>query len=149
MLAKARITLHPIHPMLVPFPIGLYGFSFLCDLCWYLSAGDGWRVLALYTMAAGTVGALCAAVPGLIDLLAIRRRPLRKLGLWHMSVNLTVVALYLANLWLRINGSTSAWQVLLAGAAVMLLMVSGWLGGELVYVHGVAVLEQSGPADVV
>ena len=57
----------------------------------------------------------------------------------HMSINLTVVALYVVNVWMRNRGVESNAPLWLSVIAIALLLVSGWLGGKMVYVHGVAV----------
>ena len=102
MRTPASIAGHPIHPMLVPIPIGLWIFSLTCDLVHAGGSGDpAWATVALYTMGGGIVGALLAALPGLIDLLSLPPGP-RKAAIAHMTINLTVVALYAVNLWLRL-----------------------------------------------
>jgi uncharacterized membrane protein len=142
MRTPARIARHPIHPMLVPLPIGLWIFAFLCDLAYVLGVGASlWFTLGFYTMIAGLLGALLAAIPGFIDMLSLRG-PLKKLALTHMALNLTVVALFGINIALRINGSEVAGLPLaLSVVGITLLAVSGWIGGHMVYVHRVAVEE--------
>jgi uncharacterized membrane protein len=140
MRTPASIAGHPIHPMLVPIPIGLWIFSLVCDLIQAAgSSNPAWSTVALYAMGGGVVGALLAAVPGLIDLLSLPPGP-RKTALAHMAINLTVVVLYIINFWMRLNspdkGGTVVW---LSVIAIGLLVVSGWLGGKMVYVYGIAV----------
>jgi uncharacterized membrane protein len=132
---------HPLHPMLIVFPIGLWGFSLVADLVYFWGWGSfTWSVVAYYTMAGGVVGALLAAVPGLVDLLSIRDPKTRRIGLAHMTINLVVVGLYVVNLFIRGRQSySSAAAIALSAAGIALLSVSGWLGGEMVYVYGVAV----------
>jgi len=70
MRTPASIFKHPIHPMLIVFPIGLWIFSLACDLIRLAGAsGDAWSTAAFFSMIGGLIGALCAAVPGFIDLL--------------------------------------------------------------------------------
>ena len=140
MRTPANIAKHPIHPMLVPIPIGLWLFSFVCDVVYMLGwGGDAWRTVAFYNMAAGVIGALVAAIPGLIDLLSLPAGP-RKTALVHMTINLTIVGLYVVNIFMRVaNPEQLRTPFLLSLIAVALLTVSGWLGGKMVYVHGVAV----------
>jgi uncharacterized membrane protein len=126
--------------MLVPIPIGLWIFSLVCDLVHAGGSGNpAWATVAIYTMGGGIAGALLAALPGLIDLLSLPPGP-RKTAIAHMTINLIVVALYALNLWLRLpapeNPGGLVWLSLLA---IGLLVVSGWLGGKMVYVYGVAV----------
>jgi uncharacterized membrane protein len=136
MKTPASIAGHPIHPMLVAVPIGLWIFSLVCDLVHGSGAlGDSWNIVALYTLAGGIAGALLAAVPGFIDMLSLPW-PIKRTALIHMGINLTVVALYAVNLWLRLHSSTLVWLSVLG---LGLLVVSGWLGGKMVFEHGVGV----------
>jgi uncharacterized membrane protein len=133
--------------MLVVFPIGLWVFSLVCDLI-RLSGftGDAWSTVAFFSMVGGFVGALCAAVPGFIDLLYYKggAPPVKKIALTHMAINLTVVVLYALNIWLRASVRSSistgmSTPLVLSLIGVMLLVVSGWLGGQMVHVYGVSV----------
>ena len=140
MRTPASVARHPIHPMLVPIPIGLWLFSLVADL---IHAGGStnpaWTTVAFYCMGGGIVGALAAAVPGLIDLLSLPPGP-RSTAIKHMAINLTVVVLYAVNFWLRMpapeNPGKLVWLSLIA---IGLLTISGWLGGKMVYEHGIAV----------
>jgi uncharacterized membrane protein len=138
MKTPASIAGHPIHPMLVPIAIGLWIFSLVCDLAFAFGGSDEWRVVALYTLAGGIVGALVAAVPGLIDLLSLPS-PVKRTALIHMAINLTVVALFAVSLWLRLQGAAHSTVLWLSIVAIALLVVSGWLGGKMVYEEGVGV----------
>lgn len=140
MRTPASIARHPIHPMLVPIPIGLWLFSFVSDLLYVLGSGASlWHTLAFYTMIGGFIGALLAAVPGFIDMLSLSGSR-KRIALVHMTINLVVVALYAFNIGLRIDASGSPTvPVILSGLAVALLAASGWLGGHMVYVYRVVV----------
>ena len=147
MRTPASIFKHPIHPMLIVFPIGLWIFSLACDLIRLTGAsGDAWSTVVFFSMVGGFIGAPCAAVPGFIDLLFYKggAPPVKKIALTHMAINLTAVVLYAINIWLRANGPTSmnasmSAPVLLSIIGVALLFVSGWLGGQMVHVYGVGV----------
>jgi uncharacterized membrane protein len=141
MRTPASIAGHPLHPMLIAFPVGLFIFSLVCDVVSnFASSPETWATVALYTMAGGFIGALLAAIPGLIDLLSLADARVRKIGLTHMSLNLLVVGLYAVNLWLRLGGAGNQGAPFwLAVAAVLILAVSGWLGAEMVHRHGVGV----------
>jgi uncharacterized membrane protein len=142
MRTPASIAHHPIHPMIVALPIGLWIFSFVCDLAFVLGVGASlWFTLGFYTMIGGTLGALLAAIPGTIDMLSLNGRP-KKLALTHMALNVTIVLLYAVNIGMRITEPTvGGLPLALSITAVVLLAVSGWIGGQLVYVHRVAVNE--------
>lgn len=140
MRTPANVSGHPIHPMLVTIPIGLWVFSFVCDLFFVFGSGaPAWSTVALYTMGGGIIGALAAAIPGFIDLLSLPAGP-RRTALIHMAINLTIVVLYVINFWRRTltpdNPDGYVWLSLLT---ILMLLVSGWLGGRMVYVLGVAV----------
>jgi uncharacterized membrane protein len=140
MRTPASIAGHPIHPMLVPIAIGCFIFSFASDLiCCATGAAEPWNTLAYYTMIGGILGALAAAVPGLIDLLSLPPN-IRSTGIKHMTINLIVVALFICNAWMR-HGAPQDLKVpmILSGVALVLLVISGWLGGKMVYEAGVGV----------
>ena len=141
MRTPASIGGHPIHAMLIVFPVGLFIFSLICDLCSLRSADPGpWVLVAFYTMVGGFIGALAAAIPGLIDLLSLADKAIKKTAIIHMSINLTAVALYAINIWLRMSSNTNVGTpLLLSVVAVALLAVSGWLGGKMVHEYGVGV----------
>lgn len=144
MRTPASIARHPIHPMLVPIPIGLWLFSLFCDLVHRFGAeSPNWEIVAWYTMIGGIVGAVIAAVPGLVDLLSLPSS-IRPTGIKHMALNLTVVVLFVINAYMRRDGVTDG-AIVLSVIAVALLAVSGWLGGKMVYERGVAVATYQGP----
>ena len=144
----ATIAKHPIHPMLVVFPIGLWIFSLVCDLVFLFGpANPLWRNMAFYTMAGGWIGAFAAAVPGLIDYFSMSPGAAKRTATTHMTLNLVAVALYAINLWIRWAGDgAGGWPMGLSVVAVLLMAAAGWLGGELVYVHGDQRKASSGPA---
>jgi len=142
-MRRPAIARHPVHPLLVTLPIGLWVFSFACDLVFAFGTRNPvWKTVALYTMAGGLIGALVAAIPGLKDLVSLPAR-LRRTAVAHMSVNVAVVALVGVGVWQRVAsgdaGAGSSATVWLSLFAIALLAISGWLGGKLVYERGVAV----------
>lgn len=141
-MSRASIRKHPIHPMLIVFPIGLWIFSLVCDIAYHAGTQNVfWKEMAFYTMAGGVIGALLAAVPGFIDYLTIRDRQTKRIATTHMILNLTVVALFIFNLGIRYNASpnTEVFGVILSIVAIAIMAVSGWLGGTMVYIHRVGV----------
>ncbi|MDQ6733089.1 MAG: DUF2231 domain-containing protein [Nitrospirota bacterium] len=141
MASPASIQKHPIHPMLIPFPIALWIFSLVCDLIYAMGWGTIiWNDMAFYTMVGGMLGALAAAIPGYIDYRSLIDPQATKIGRWHMLINLSIVVLFAINLSIRMWSEPGAvLPILLSFIGIAMLGVSGWLGGELVYVHGVAV----------
>jgi uncharacterized membrane protein len=132
--------------MIVPFPIGLWIFSLIADLIHAGgSANPAWTTIALYTMGAGIIGALLAAVPGLIDLLSLPEGP-RSTAIKHMALNLTIVVLYIINFWSRLSAPENPGKLVwLSLISIVLLVISGWLGGKMVYEQAVAVDTASEP----
>jgi uncharacterized membrane protein len=143
MESRASINGHPIHPMLVVFPIGLWVFSFVADLLFIVTGNNVWSAVAYYTMGGGILGALVAAIPGMVDLFSITTGRTRVIGLIHMSINLVVVVLFVINFWIRTSAEVaSTGAIWFSGISVALLAISGWLGGELVFRHRVGVQER-------
>ena len=141
MSAAASFKGHPFHPIIIPLPIGLWIFSIVSDFIFKLGWGSPvWNDVAFYTLAGGIIGALIAAVPGFIDLTGLTNPKTKTIAIWHMMINLLAVALYCVNFWLRTQRAPGDnLPILLSVIGIGLIIISGWLGGELVYVRGVAV----------
>lgn len=143
MRSKAKIGGHPIHPMLITVPIGLFIGTLVADVLYQTSGNVFWYDVAWWTMAGGILGALLAAVPGMIDYFGVARHTrARATATAHMVINLTVVALYAISLYLRndhgaLDGAPWAWAFGLDVVSIAMLSASGWLGGELVYRFGI------------
>src|SRR5690242_11622056 len=97
----ARIGDHPIHPMLIPLPIGLWVFALVADIVYRAGGAPVWDSIAYYDLLGGIIGALLAAVFGFVDFLALPRSRARELGIQHMTLNLLIVGLQVASFWLR------------------------------------------------
>lgn len=144
MKSRAGIAGHPIHPMVVPFPIALWIFSLASDFIYLFGfGGPVWKDIALYTLVAGVGGGLAAAVPGYLDYRGITEPLTAKIAQRHMIINLSLVVLFSINVLLRLStGPHAIAPVVLSVVGVAGLAISGWLGGELVYVKGVGVQDQ-------
>ena len=136
MEARARIFGHPIHQMLIVFPLGLLATAVIFDIIGLIVEGGGrWHESAFWMIGAGVIGGLLAAVPGVIDWWHIPRGTRAKaVGAWHGIGNVAVVGLFVASWLLRRDDprapETLALVLSFAGAA--LSVITGWLGGELV-----------------
>jgi uncharacterized membrane protein len=138
---RARISDHPVHPMLVVFPLGLWVAALVFDLVEAATGNPMWGTLAFWNIVGGIIGALAAAGPGLADYLSLDGRAGR-LGTWHMVLNLAAVALFAVNAALRVRlPAGSRWPLLLSIVGVLGVLVAGWLGGEMVYAERVGVAE--------
>jgi len=87
----AKLAKHPIHPMLVGFPIGIWTLSLAGDLIFLYGGNLFWRELACYAMVGGLIGAVAAAIPGLLDYLNMSASPVKTIATRHMVINLIVV----------------------------------------------------------
>jgi uncharacterized membrane protein len=140
MSSPASIKKHPVHPMLVAFPIGVWVFALVCDVVHAVSGSAIWQTVATFCVAGGIVGALLAAVPGLIDYFSIDESEMRRLANLHLAVNLSAVVIFSINLWLRFRLPVESDVPLgLSVVGVLAIGFGGWLGGEMVYVKGMAV----------
>jgi uncharacterized membrane protein len=134
--STAKIGDHPIHPMLIPFPIVCFIFTVRGNIA--VAGATHWL------LGIGLVMAALAAVAGLTDFLGDKRIQGAD-AIKHMLANVTAVVLELANLLLRLHnddfiGSTG---VYISGVVVLILLYSGWKGGDLVYRHGMGVRDSS------
>jgi len=146
MASAASAGGHPIHPMVIPFPIALWIFSLIADLVYLWRGNPVWRdYIAFYALLAGIIGAAAAAVPGIIDWLSIRNSAVKRIADWHARLNVIALIVFLIDFYLRTTsgarwiGPSPTIPLLLSVLGIVLITISGWLGGEMVYVHGVAV----------
>ena len=139
--STAKIGTHPIHPMLIPFPIVCFVGTFVTDIVYSRNLDSGWATASHWLLIVGLVMAALAAAAGLTDYLGDDR--IRRLGdaLKHMLANVAAVVLELVNLVLRLNNSDfiPSTGVYISGLVVLILLYSGWKGGDLVYRHGIGV----------
>lgn len=139
---------HPFHPMVVTVPIGAWVASVIFDIVAMLSAEDeaAFAEGAYWLIAIGIVGALVAALLGLLDLSQITRGTRAfTTGLTHLALNLAVIALFAASFVVRQRDDyeqASTPGFILSLIALALLGASGWLGGKLAYRYGVRVASE-------
>jgi len=143
MESHIKIMGHPVHPMLIVFPLGLLAASLGFDIG-YLKTGDSELAIVAYWMiSAGIIGGLLAAVFGAFDWWAIPSHTRAKaIGLWHGIGNVIVVLLFIGSWILRyrvLGYIPPDSAVALSAIAVGLALITGWLGGELVGRLGVGV----------
>lgn len=144
MESRAKIFGHPIHQMLIPFPLGVLGIAVVFDVIAMIAEWPRLHEAAYYMIAAGIVSGLLAAVFGLIDWTAIPRGTrAKRIGALHGGGNVVVVVLFAASWLLRRDAPATPEliAVLLGIAAFALAGITGWLGGELVDRLGVGVDE--------
>ena len=140
----AQIAGHPIHPMLIPFPIAFFVSAFLCDLAYWKTANAMWPTASLWLLGAGLIMAALAAVMGLIDVLGDQQ--IRNLNdAWlHAGGNVLAVVIELYNWYSRYaHGETAVIPtgLVLSFVVVLILLFTGWKGWEMVYRHRVGVAD--------
>ena len=140
---KARFLGHPIHPVLVVFPVALFTASLFFDIVYLITQDPAFPIVAFYMIGTGILGALLAAVFGVIDWLGLPPRSRAwNFALGHGAGNILVVMLFTLN-WILRRGNENLvpdgrmWFLSIAG--VGLLLFTAWLGGELVYRLGIGV----------
>jgi uncharacterized membrane protein len=142
--STAKIAGHPLHPMLIPFPIAFLVATFACDLMFWQTGNAAWSTGALYLLGAALVMAALAAVAGFTDFFGdVRVRNLSPA--WHhMLGNLVVVLLSAWNWYRRYEAGDAAvvpTGLLLSFLVVLILLYTGWRGWEMVYRHRVGVAD--------
>jgi uncharacterized membrane protein len=147
--STASIAGHPIHPMLVPFPIAFLVGTLAADLAYRSTLDPFWARGAFWLLAAALVMGALAALAGLTDFLGDRLIREKSAAWYHLVGNVTAVVLSLINFWLRYqDGDTGAYPtgLWLSLIVVLLLLFNGWKGWELVYRGHVGVSDElSGP----
>lgn len=143
MESKAKLFGHPIHPILIVFPLGLLITAVIFDIVFFATGNRLFAEVAFWNIAAGVIGGLIAAIPGVIDWLAIPQGTRAKsIGLWHGLGNVVVLVLFAVSWLLRWNDPDTLTNILafvVAVVGMLLGTVTGWLGGELVDRMGVGV----------
>jgi uncharacterized membrane protein len=141
--STARIGGHPIHPMLIPFPIVCFILTFVLDVL-YTRGNTGVAGSTIWLLAIGLVMAALAAVAGLTDFFGDKRIQGAD-AVKHMLANVTAVVLEILNLVLRYKNPESVGSVgvYISGVVVLVLIYSGWKGGDLVFRHGIGVRDSS------
>jgi uncharacterized membrane protein len=142
MEARAKVMGHPVHQMLIVFPLGMFSTAVIFDVIHLINGGAMWSIVSYWMIAAGIIGGLCAALFGVIDWSKIPSGTrANRLGVLHGLGNVAVVSLFVVSWWLRRpdpgNPSVAAISFMVVGAGLSL--VTGWLGGELVDRLGVGV----------
>jgi uncharacterized membrane protein len=139
--SRAQIAGHPLHPMLIPFPIAFLVGAFVTDVVFQSTEDAFWSRASFWLLAAGIAMAALAAVAGLTDFLSEPRIRAVRASWYPMFGNVTVVVLSLVNFWLRYRDGDSAYPAVLwiSLVVVLLLLFNGWKGWELIYRHRVGV----------
>jgi uncharacterized membrane protein len=140
--STASVAGHPIHPMLIPFPIAFFVATFVCDLVFWGSRNTSWSDATLWLLGAGLIMAALAALAGLTDVLGDAQ--IRNLSTvwWHAGGNVIMVVIELYNWYSRYEHGSAAvlpTGLILSAIVVGILLFTGWKGWEMVYRNHVGV----------
>ena len=144
--STAQIAGHPLHPMLIPFPIAFLVATFVCDLIFWQTRNPAWSTAALWLLGAALAMAALAALAGLTDFLGDARIRSLSAAWHHMLGNVVAVLLSLWNWYRRYQEGDAAvlpTGLLISLIVVLILLYTGWRGWEMVYRHRVAVSEET------
>ena len=143
MESRVKLFGHPVHPMLIVFPLGLLATAVIFDILYLIFGNRLLSAASYYMIAAGVLGGLLAAIFGFIDWLALPNGSRAKnIGLWHGLGNVVVTGLFAVSWLLRGNNVDfipDGLALFLSFAATALALITAWIGGELVYRLGVGV----------
>jgi uncharacterized membrane protein len=142
MAGKINLLGHPVHPMLITFPLGLLPVAVIFDIIYLATGTPHWANLAFWLIAAGVIGGLLAAVFGLADWLALDSGTrAKRIGLWHGLINVVVTVLFAISWLMRREApaAPSMMAIVLGFIALAFALIAAWLGGELVYRMSVGV----------
>lgn len=141
--STVAIAGHPLHPLLVTFPIAFLTGALGTDVGYWLTGDSFWARASFWLIGAGIVSGLVAAATGMSDFVRIDRVREHSAGWAHMTGNVAALSLSAANFWLRWNNQTNAILpvgLILSLIVATLIAITGWYGAELIYRHKVAVI---------
>jgi uncharacterized membrane protein len=144
MESKAKLFGHAVHPILIVFPLGLFATAVVFDAIGWATGNGKWLEVSFLIIPAGIIGGMIAALFGLIDFQGIPwNTRAKRIGIWHGLGNVGVILLFGASWLMRwpAPSNPGALPVMLSLGAALLMLLTGWLGGELVERLGVGVDE--------
>jgi len=144
-VSSANVMGHPIHPILVTLPIGLFVGTLLCDLLFWWTASDAVATTGVWLLGAGLITAALAAVAGLIDFIGDPRIRALSDAWQHAIGNVIMVLVQLFSFYWRYRYGPAGVLPLgltLSLVAVAIMVFTGWKGGEMVFRHRVAVYDE-------
>lgn len=142
--STASVAGHPIHPMLVPFPIVCFVGTLLTDIAYWRTADMMWADFSAWLVTVGVIMGILAAIAGLTDFLGNRLVRAQSPAWPHFLGNLLALVLAIVNMFVHMRDAWTSvvpWGLVLSAIVVLILLVTGWLGWAMVYRHHVGVAE--------
>jgi uncharacterized membrane protein len=142
MAGKINFLGHPVHPILVVFPLGLLPTAVACDFIYFLRGNPNWAHISYWLVAGGVLSGVVAAFFGFADWLGLPSGSrAKKIGVNHLIVNDIMLVLFAVSWFMRRSAPDHPSTIAIALGLIGLLfgLVGGWLGGELVYRMSVGV----------
>ena len=136
MAGKINFLGHPVHPILIVFPLGLLPAGVACDIIFLVHGGAHWASFSYRLIIAGVISGIVAAFFGIADWVALPDGTrAKRIGGWHARANIAMIVLFALSWWLRRSAPEAPTMLAIALGIVALLLglIGGWLGGELVY----------------
>jgi uncharacterized membrane protein len=140
-MPRLSVMGHPVHPILQAIPAAVLPASTTFDVLAYLTGSENLSVAGRYSLIFGLLGGVGAGATGVLDYYEIENKPVRRVALFHGLSNTALLASYLASLRRRAGDKADRRALLLSILGASLIGLSGYLGGSLVYEHGVRVGE--------
>jgi uncharacterized membrane protein len=139
--STASIAGHPLHPMLIPFPVAFFVTTLVTDIAYLKTANPMWLTASTWLVGAGVVMGLVAALAGFTDFFGSGQIRALKAVWRHMIGNLLAVTLSAVNFWIHFQHGSSNLCLTLSAVVVLILLYTGWQGWEMVYRHRVGVAD--------
>ncbi len=146
--STARIAGHPIHPMLVPVPIACFVGVLITDIAYAATADMQWANFSSWLLAAGLIVSIFVVIAGLTDFVGERRIRALPAAWIHGVGNAVALALAIVNFLVHTRDAYTSvvpWGIVLSAITVVILLVTGWNGWEMVYRHGVGIAPKARP----
>ena len=143
---------HPIHPMLITFPVAYLMAALASDLGYWWTSDPFWARASLWLTGGGLAMGLLAALAGTLDFLLVKEIRRHVTSWSHFLMAVMMLSMAGANWWLRLpdpEAGVMPWGIVLSAATAFALSIAGWLGGKLVFEHKVGTGEDEEAEDEV
>ena len=147
--STAKIAGHPIHPMLIPFPIAFFVGTFACDVAYWITGNANWAMVTPWLLGAGIIMAVLAGLVGLTDVVGEQRIRSLADAWWHAGGIAIVALIEIYNWYARVTEGAAAIVpkgLILSLVVTCILLFAGWMGWNMVYRHRVGIADDESAA---